>query len=68
MRRGCISLGNIKCDICQRNILYLERYLSLEESRGKNQNLCMNCCQERGLLKAESEKSDAETIFDLSSE
>ncbi len=68
MRRGCISLGNISCDICHRSILYPQRYLSMEESRGKNQNVCMNCCQEKGLLKTESDKADAETLFDLSGE
>ncbi len=68
MRRGCISLGNIKCDKCQRAILYPERYLFLEESKGKGMTLCMNCCQEKGLLKNESEKEDSETLFDLSND
>jgi hypothetical protein len=65
VRRGCISLGNIKCDKCGRAILYPERYLSLEE-KGKNETLCMNCCVEKNLAKPENEKEGAEILFDLS--
>jgi hypothetical protein len=67
VRRGCISLGNIKCDRCHRTILYPERYLSLEE-KGKSQTWCMECCQQKGLVKKESSKEGAETNFDLSNE
>jgi hypothetical protein len=35
VKRGCISLGNIKCDECQRTILYPERYLSIEINKSK---------------------------------
>ena len=65
MRRGCISLGNIKCDKCHRQILYPERYLYLEEPQGKNQSLCMDCCKEEGLVKPGSEKENSEMLFDL---
>ncbi len=68
MRRGCISLGNINCDVCHRVILYPERYLSLEISKGKNQTLCMDCSREKGLLKPESDKEGSEMVFDLSNE
>ncbi len=68
MRRGCISLGNIKCDGCHRSILYPERYLSLEEEKGKSQTLCMDCCQAKGLVKPGSEKEDADILFDLSTD
>ncbi len=68
MRRGCISLGNIKCDKCQRPIPYPERYLNLEEAKGKNLSLCMDCCRAKGMVKPESDKEDAESIFDLSNE
>jgi hypothetical protein len=68
MRRGCISLGNIKCDECHRTILYPERYLSLEEGRGQNKTLCMECCQEKGLVKSESAGKEEETLFNLSSD
>jgi sulfur relay (sulfurtransferase) complex TusBCD TusD component (DsrE family) len=68
MRRGCISLGNIKCDQCHRNILYPERYLSLEQAKGHNLALCLNCCEEKGLLKTESEKAGTELLFNLSTD
>ena len=35
MRRGCISVGQIKCDICGRLIPYPERYLVVDEDKGK---------------------------------
>ncbi len=68
MRRGCISLGNIKCDECHRTILYPERYLSIEIDSAKNQTWCMNCCLDKGLAKPESDKAGAEILFDLSME
>lgn len=68
MRRGCISLGNIKCDKCHRTILYPERYLSIEDPKGKDLILCVSCCQEKGMVKAESDKEDAELLFDLGTE
>jgi len=68
MRRGCISLGNIKCDQCHRTIPYPERYLYNEEEKGKSETLCMHCCQERGLVKPGSEKEDADVLFDLSNQ
>jgi hypothetical protein len=68
VRRGCISLGNITCDECHRTILYPERYLSLEIAKGKSKTMCMDCCAEKGLVKPESDKEDAEMIFDLSNE
>jgi len=68
VKRGCISLGNIKCDECQRTILYPERYLSIEINKSKSQTLCMDCCQSKGLVKPESDKEGAEMIFDLSEE
>ena len=34
MRRGCISLGEVKCDICRRTIPYPERYLVVDEEDG----------------------------------
>jgi hypothetical protein len=68
VRRGCISLGNIKCDHCHHTILYPGRYLSLDEEKGKSQTLCLACCQRKGLVKKGSAKEAAEINFDLSSE
>ena len=68
MRRGCISLGNIKCDKCHQIILYPERYLFFEEVNGKGQTLCMTCCQAIGLVKPGSNKEDADILFNLSND
>jgi hypothetical protein len=68
MRRGCISLGNISCDKCHRQILYPERYLYLEEAHAKPQALCMDCSKDGGLVKTGSEKGKDEVFFDLAGE
>lgn len=68
MRRGCISLGNVTCDECSRPIRYPERYLTLEEVKGKTQSICMDCCLKKGLVKPESDKEDSELVFDLSND
>jgi len=68
MRRGCISLGNIKCEECQRLIKYPERYMYLEESDGKSVTLCLDCCESKGLLKDENHSRSDEPLFDLSEE
>jgi hypothetical protein len=64
VRRGCISLGNMKCNECGRAILYPERYLYIEDE-DKSQALCMNCCKEKNLVKPENDKEGAELLFDL---
>jgi hypothetical protein len=68
VRRGCISLGNIKCDECHRIIIYPERYLFTNEFKDKNITLCMDCCQKKGYVKPGSAKEDADILFDLSTE
>jgi hypothetical protein len=68
MRRGCISLGNIKCDECHRTIPYPNRYLSIDVDKENSQKLCMDCCIEKGMVKPESDKAGAEMLFDLSNE
>ncbi len=34
MRRGCISLGEVKCDECHRTLPHPERYLAIEVKDG----------------------------------
>jgi hypothetical protein len=68
VRRGCISLGNIKCDQCQRTILYPERYLFTDDAKDKYHTLCMDCCQKDNMVKPGSAKEDADILFDLSTE
>lgn len=37
MRRGCLSVGQVKCDICGRAIPYPERYLVIDEDEKGNE-------------------------------
>ncbi|MFC1991889.1 hypothetical protein ACFLVC_04130 [Chloroflexota bacterium] len=54
MRRGCISLGEIHCDECQRIIPHSERYFAVEEENGieaesgKTMRYCIECSLEKG--------------------
>ena len=54
MRRGCISLGEVKCDVCQRIIPYPVRYLAVDEDKGvegekgKTTHYCTQCALEKG--------------------
>jgi hypothetical protein len=63
MRRGCISLGTVRCDECTRNIVYPERYIVLEDEDGKTVKYCVECSETKGYLK---DKPDAEALFNLS--
>jgi hypothetical protein len=67
VRRGCISLGTVICNGCQRTILYPERYLTYDEE-SKPVTLCISCCVEKGLAHPESDKANCEMLFNLSSE
>lgn len=69
MRRGCISLGNIKCDGCEHHILYPERYLAIENSDGTSQYLCTNCCFEKGLSQQiDAGRGKSDISFSLNSD
>jgi len=72
MRRGCISLGDIQCDECQRPIPHSERYLALEEEngveiesgKGKTMQYCMDCSVSKGYAYYKETKDEkVMTIF-----
>ena len=69
MRRGCISLGNIRCHGCQRNILYADRYLLIEEEdeaeveSGQKSYYCVDCCLQRGYARYREEKGELVLTF-----
>jgi hypothetical protein len=65
LRRGCISLGTVKCDECSRSIVYPERYLVIDGESGKIVKICVECSESKGYLK---DKPDAEALFNLSDE
>ena len=47
MLRGCIAIGELKCDMCKSNIEHGKRYLLIaedNEAEDKNQRICTDCC------------------------
>lgn len=70
MRQGCISLGEMLCDGCQRTIHHSERYLAVDEENGKEvekgqiKHYCVQCAQEKGYSRHKEEKDgDVLTFF-----
>jgi hypothetical protein len=63
MRRGCIAVGLIKCDICGKIIEHGDRYLILEEETEPKQRVCLTCCEKQRYGRYEIEKG--EKIFTL---
>ena len=64
MRRGCISLGDIQCDECQRTMSYPERYLLIEEEKeGAVLHLCVDCCLSKGYARYTEDKGQRVLTF-----
>jgi hypothetical protein len=63
MRRGCISLGNVQCDDCQRIIPHSERYLIIEETGESVLRLCENCSLAKGYAHYKEEKGERILTF-----
>jgi hypothetical protein len=69
MRRGCISLGNVKCDKCSNQIPYPERYLVVDEQDGKEAEngtpvrYCIKCALEKGYAHYKKEKGEEILTF-----
>ena len=63
MRRGCISLGNVRCDGCQRIIPHAERYLVIEDPEGVTVSLCVSCCLEKGYARYREDKREQVLTF-----
>ena len=69
MRRGCISLGDIKCNQCQRVIAFSERYLvnDGEEEAGTEKegttHLCVECALEKGYAYYKEDKNERILTF-----
>ena len=70
MRRGCISLGQVKCDDCQRIIPYPERYLAVDEENGvevdrggRTMGYCIDCCLKKGYAHYVEEKGQQILTF-----
>ena len=69
MRRGCMSLGETKCDRCKRNIPYPERYLVIDEKdgteaeKGDTVRYCVQCALEKGYATYKEEKGEKTLTF-----
>ncbi len=68
MRRGCISLGEIRCDACKRFVLTAERYLITDEftdETGKKTTVkyCLKCSEEKDLIGYRHEKDEKVLTF-----
>ena len=69
MRRGCISLGEIKCDECQNVIPYPDRYLvvdeknGVEDDEGEPRRYCVECCLKKGYAHYKEEKGEQILTF-----
>ena len=63
MRRGCVSLGEVKCDECRCTIPHGERYLIIEEAEGTELNLCVDCCLKKGYARHKVEKKEQVITF-----
>ena len=69
MRRGCISLGEVKCGICQHTIPYPERYLAIDEEdgveveKGTTFHYCTKCALEKGYARYKEMKGEMVLTF-----
>ena len=69
MRRGCISLGEVRCDECHRQIPYPERYLATDEQNGveveegETSRYCVDCCIKKGYARYREEKGEQILTF-----
>ena len=69
MRRGCISLGEIKCDGCHNTIPYPDRYLVIEEKDGvededgETRRYCVECCLKKNYAHYKEEKGERVLTF-----
>ncbi|MCL2281605.1 MAG: hypothetical protein FWC25_02975 [Dehalococcoidia bacterium] len=56
MRRGCLSVGTVNCDICKCHIPYPARYVMVDEDAdgkevekgGKSVRYCVECAKKKG--------------------
>ena len=69
MRRGCVSLGEVKCDECHNTIPNPERYLAIEEENGveveegETFRYCVECSLKKGYAHYKDEKGDRVLTF-----
>lgn len=63
MKRGCIVVGEIECDGCNRLMEHGERYLLIEENGDKKSRFCVDCCLKKGYATYVKEKGEQVLTF-----
>ena len=69
MRRGCTSLGEIRCDECRKVIAHSARYLVIDEEKGaevekgKIMHYCVPCSIDKGYARYKEEKDGRVLTF-----
>ena len=63
MRRGVVSLGDVRCDECHRLITYPKRYLVIDEAEGTVLHLCVDCCLNKGYARYTEDKGQQVLTF-----
>ena len=63
--RGCVAIGGIECDACNRNIEHGERYLLMEneEKEVEKHRYCVECCLSKGYAAYVMEKGEEVLTF-----
>jgi hypothetical protein len=63
MNRGCVAVGEIKCDNCQRLIEAGQRYLVVENKEGEKSQFCVECSVAKGYAAYVKEKGEEVLTF-----
>ncbi len=69
MRRGCISLGEVRCDECGVTIPHPERYLAVNETKGvedeegETRRYCVECSLKKNYAHYKSVKGESVLTF-----
>jgi len=62
MHRGCISLGDVRCDECHQIIPPSESYLVIE-GEGATLRLCVGCSLKKGYARYKEDKGERTLTF-----
>jgi hypothetical protein len=71
MRRGCLSVGTVDCNVCMRHIPYPERYVMVDEDAkgkevvtgGKSVRYCIDCALKKGYAHRKEVKGEMLLTF-----